>query len=164
MSQVRILFNVLLMGWSMALKAQTPLYAVVTESMLASTESYRITDMALDTNGLVWVTTEQSGILRYDGERFMRMDKAPDNVDDEIYYTAIAMIRPKFWLAAGNGVYAWKGREWIKTTFPESHCIDLINTGMGRIYALGTSTLYYRGVSDDQWIKEEVPGLEGAYQ
>jgi hypothetical protein len=164
MSQVRILFNVLLMGCTMALKAQTPLYAVVTESMLASTESYRITDMALDTNGLVWVTTEQSGILRYDGERFMRMDKAPDNVDDEIYYTAIAMIRPKFWLAAGNGVYAWKGREWIKTTFPESHCIDLINTGMGRIYALGTSTLYYRGVSDDQWIKEEVPGLEGAYQ
>mgnify|MGYP003333326765 FL=1 len=147
-----------------AAMAQAPLYAVVTESMLSSTESYRITDMALDTNGLVWVTTEQSGILRFDGERFIRMDAAPENPDDEVYYTAIAMIRPKFWLAAGDGVYAWKGKEWMQTTFPEKHCVDLINTGMGRIYALGSNTLYYRGVAEDRWTQEDVPGLEGAYQ
>lgn len=154
----------LLLAFSMSGYAQSPMYAVVTESMLSSSDGYLITDMALDTNGLLWVTTENEGILRYDGERFVRMDEAPSNPDDEIYYTALCMLRPKFWLAAGDGVYQWKGKQWMSTSYPETHCVDLLNTGMGRIYALSPEHLYYRGLAEDTWTKESVPGLFGAYQ
>jgi len=145
-------------------RAQAPMYAVVTESMLANTDGHLITDMALDTNGLLWVTTENEGILRYDGERFIRMDRAPQNPDDERYYTSICMLRPRLWLAGGNGVYQWKGELWERSTYPENSCVDLLNTGMGRIYALSPSRVYYRGLSEDTWTEESVPGLSGAYQ
>ena len=145
-------------------RAQAPMYAVVTESMLANTDGHLITDMALDTNGLLWVTTENEGILRYDGERFTRMDRAPKNPDDERYYTAICMLRPRLWLAGGDGVYQWKGDLWERSTYPENSCVDLLNTGMGRIYALSPTRVYYRGLSEDTWTEESVPGLSGAYQ
>ena len=146
------------------LQAQAPLYAIVAEPMLDARESYLITDMELDTNGLIWATTENAGILRHNGERFIRMDKPPEKSDDEVYYTALTLVRPKFWLAAGKGVYAWKGKAWESISFPEDHCVDLLNTGMGRIYALTTSHLYYRLVSQEDWKEEEIPGLQGAFQ
>ena len=147
-----------------SLRGQAPLYAVVSESMLSGAEAYRITDMALDTSGLVWATTEQSGILRYDGERFIRMDDPPANPDEEVYYSAIVQIRPEYWLAAGDGIYAWKGDGWRATKFPENVCVDLINTGMGRLYGLSKEHLYYRGISEENWHEEQVEGLYGAFQ
>ena len=161
---LRLFGFILLFHLSVSGYAQSPMYAVVTESMLPSSDGHLITDMALDTNGLLWVTTENEGILRYDGERFVRMDAVPSNPDDEIYYTALCMLRPKLWLAAGAGVYEWNGKDWRITQYPETHCVDLLNTGMGRIYALSQTHLYYRGLLDDVWTEESVPGLFGAYQ
>lgn len=161
---LRRFFLWVLLGSSTWAWAQAPMYAVVTESMLANSDGHLITDMALDTNGLLWVTTENEGILRYDGERFNRMDRAPENPDDERYYSAICMLRPKLWLAGGDGVYIWKGGDWERSAYPENSCVDLLNTGMGRIYALSPSRVYYRGLSEDTWTEESVPGLSGAYQ
>ncbi len=161
---LRRLFLWFLLGSSCLASAQAPMYAVVTESMLAKSDGHLITDMALDTNGLLWVSTENEGILRFDGERFLRMDRAPENQEGESYYTAICMLRPNLWLAGGNGVHMWNGGDWERSSYPDPSCVDLLNTGMGRIYALSPNRLYYRGLSEDSWTEEGVPGLIGAYQ
>lgn len=120
--------------------------------------------MALDTSGLIWAATEASGIIKYDGERFSRMDPAPINSEDETYYSSIIQVYPGFWLIASDGVSSFDGNEWAKTSYPEDHCLDLLYTGMGRVYALSRERLYYSGINADSWTEERVDGLSGAYQ
>ena len=147
--------------------AQGLKYAVVAEQLkIEDLRDLSITDMVIDSSGVFLITTSNNGIFKYDGEVLLPIN---DSYGEKInsFYTSISSISPDEWILGSVGIYVLKNNSILKDiNFPDSMatCVDLLNTGMGRIYALTSSRLYYRGINSERWFQDTIPGLDGAYQ
>jgi hypothetical protein len=113
-----------------------------------------------------FITTNNNGIFKYDGEVLSPIIDTY-NEKTNSFYTSISSISPDEFILGSVGIYVLKNKSIRKdTSFPDSMatCVDVINTGMGRIYALTSSKLYYRGINSEKWFQDSIPGLDGAYQ
>ena len=149
------------------LTAQSLKYAVVAEHLEAEDlKDLSITDMVVDSSGVFFITTNNNGIFKYDGEVLSPIIDTY-NEKTNSFYTSISSISPDEFILGSVGIYVLKNKSIRKdTSFPDSMatCVDVINTGMGRIYALTSSKLYYRGINSEKWFQDSIPGLDGAYQ
>ena len=147
--------------------AQSAQYAVVANKIESPyLNGLGVTDMVMDSSGVFWITTRNRGIYRYDGEVVSLIEGSFNN-EFNPFYTSIASISPGEWIVGSRGVYIYEGGSWLKDkTFPDTlnTCVDVLNTGMGKIYALTSSKLYYRGIFSHNWQEEDIPGLNGAFQ
>lgn len=168
-SLFRSLFYVcffLLLGFE-DLTAQSLKYAVVAEKLeIEDLNDLSITDMVIDSSGVFLITTNNNGIFKYDGEVLSPIIDTR-NEKTNSFYTSISSISPDEWILGSIGIYVLKNKSIRKDdNFPDSiaTCVDVMNTGMGRIYALTSSKLYYRAINSEKWFQESIPGLDGAYQ
>ena len=139
---------------------------VVSELEVRGYKGLIITDMILDTSGVHIFTTSNNGVFFYDGEILSSVNEIFET-NPKPFYSSIISLGFDQWIVAGQGISILKNNSLITdTAFPgrEEICIDLLNNGMGRIYALTDSRLYYRGINSQIWFEDTIKGLEGASQ
>ena len=140
--------------------------AVVVDQLDVDFNDLNITDMIIDSSGEHLITTSNKGVFRFDGEILSPVNEIFET-NLKPFYSSIISIGFDQWMVAGQGISILKNNTLIPdTAFPggDEICIDLLNNGMGRIYALTNTRLYYRGINSQIWFEDTIMGLEGASQ
>ena len=121
-------------------------------------------DMDVDDLGRVWMATESHGLASYDGARLNQ--RSDQGTDGPIFFSSVEVIKTDLVLAGSNeGLHVFDGiNVGMDTNWRFGPCIDIIDNGMGDVFALSSDALYRRKILGAEWVKEDIEGMATPYQ
>ena len=148
------------------LSGQAITFGLRAESLPTSVsgQGLQVTDMALDDMGRVWMSTASQGIYRHDGQQMTRMDWADQTVPR---YDACIEVFPNgdVWIGSDQGLITREGSVFLNdSSWTFGPCIDIVNSGMGEVFALSPEGVYRRQILGTTWQEEPIEGMNQAYQ
>jgi len=74
---------------------------------------HRITDIAVDREGKVWVTTSGGGIFIVDGNEWKTLNTANSPLTSDYVYTIAFDAKHQAWIGTSDGLNIFDGQNWI---------------------------------------------------